>query len=150
MSGDWTVAGLLRSLARRGQHPAVILFGATGGTVWGCAALAQDATTLARGLLQAGLRRAQPVALWAPNSPEWIIAALAIMAAGGVLVAIDDLSDTAQLAAALEASDARLIFATARHLEAAGEVLRAKGVATIQLDAPNGNGVARSGWPAPR
>ena len=72
------------------------------------------------------------------------------MAAGGVLVAIDDLSDTAQLEAALDASDARLIFATASHLEAAGEVLRAKGVATLQLDAPNGNGAARPGWPAPR
>jgi len=150
MSGDWTAAGLLRSLARRGQHPAVILAGEGGGTVWSSAALAQAATTRARGLLQGGLRRAQPVVLWAPSSPEWIIAALAIMAAGGVLVAIDDLSDTAQLAAALEVSDARLIFATAGHLEAAEAVLRARGITTIQLDAPNDNGAARAGWPAPR
>jgi long-chain acyl-CoA synthetase len=150
MSSDWTVAGLLRSMARRGQHPAVILPGAAGRTVWSYAALAQDAVTLARGLREAGLRRAQPVALWAPNSPEWIIAALAIMAAGGVLVAIDDLSDTAQLAAALEASGARLLFATASHLEAAGDLLRAKGVATIQLDAANVGGAAKPGWPTPR
>lgn len=139
MSQEWTVAGLLQSIARRGQHPALIVFGAAGRTVWSCAALAEAATTLARGLRQAGVRRAQPVALWGPNSADWVIAALAIMAAGGVVAAIDDLSDTAQLAAALEASEARLILTTSGHLEAAGEVVRAKGVTAIRLGAPNGS-----------
>ncbi len=150
MSAEWSVAGLLRSLAQRGQHPAVVRFGAAGQTVWSCAALAEQAVTLAHGLREAGLGRAQPIALWAPNGAEWIVAALGVMAAGGVLVAIDDLSDNAQLAAALEVSGARRIFATSRHLAAAGDLLRARAVATIQLDAPSGGGTARPGWPAPR
>jgi len=150
MRGNWTVAGLLRSFARRGQHPAVVLFNQAGRLVWSYATLARDATNLAHGLRDAGLQRAQPVALWAPNSPDWIIAALAIMAAGGVLVAIDDQSDSAQLAAALESSGAGLIFAPAHHLFSAGELLRTKGVVTIQLDAPAGGGTTSRAWPTPR
>ena len=149
MSGKWTIIDLLRSIARRGAHPAVVLAQETGLVVWSSAKLAREAETLARGLLQAGLQRTQRVALWAPNSPDWIVAALAIMAAGGVLVAIDDLSDAAQVAAALDASGAKLIFATAHNLAAAEELLHANGIATIQVGAPNGLGAGRVAWPAP-
>ncbi len=148
MSGDWTIADLLRSVARRGGHPAVIVSGAVGHAVWRGADLARDATALARGLQAAGMLRGQRVGICAPNSPQWIVAALAIMAAGGVLVAIDDLSDASQLAAAIDASGARQIFITAAHLATAGEMLRAKAVATIALDATQGGG--RPEWPAPR
>ncbi len=149
MSGHWSIVDLLRSVARRGAHPAVVMSQETGVVVWSSATLAREAETLARGLLQAGLRRMQPVALWAPNSPDWIIAALAIMAAGGVLVAVDDLFDPAQVAAALDASSARMIFATAHNLAAAEELLHANGITTIQVDAPNDPGSGRVGWPAP-
>jgi long-chain acyl-CoA synthetase len=150
MSSDWNVAGLLASVAQRGDRPAVILPSLAGRTTWSCATLARGAETLARGLLGMGVQRTQPIALWAPNSPDWIIVALAIMAAGGVLVAIDDLSDDAQLAAALEASGARLIFTTSHHLASAGDMLRARGVATIRVDARNGGDAVQSGWPMPR
>ena len=65
------------------------------------------------------------VALWAPNSPVWIAAALGVLAAGGMLVPIDDLADAEQLEAALNSSGARLILTTARHLDASGAILRA-------------------------
>ena len=148
MSGDWTIADLLRSVARRGDHPAVIVSGAEGHAVWRGADLARDATALAHGLRAAGIQRGQRIGICAPNSAQWIIAALAIMLAGGVLVAIDDLSDTPQLAAAIDASGAGLVFITAAHLATAGEMLRAKGVATIALDAAQGGGTPD--WPAPR
>ena len=75
--------------------------------------------------------------LWAPNSPEWIVVALGIMAAGGVLVPIDDLWDESQLEAVLVCSGAKSIFTSARHLAAAGNMLRAKGVAVTLVDAPS-------------
>jgi len=41
----------------------------------------------------AGVSQGSRIAIWAPNSPVWIVSALAILAAGGVVVPIDDLAD---------------------------------------------------------
>ena len=43
----------------------------------------------ARALLASGIERGDRVAVWAPNSVEWIVAALGITTAGGVLVPIN-------------------------------------------------------------
>jgi long-subunit acyl-CoA synthetase (AMP-forming) len=56
---------------------------------------------LAHGLQDAGFGRDSRVAICAPNSPVWIVAALAVLAAGGVVVPIDDLADAEQFEAAL-------------------------------------------------
>ena len=63
--------------------------------------VADKALRLARGLQDAGFGRGSRVAIWAPNSPVWIVAALAVLAAGGVVVPIDDLADAEQFEAAL-------------------------------------------------
>ena len=116
----WTIGGLLNELTARGGHPAVISFGEDGVVTWGSEALAEKALSLARGLRENGVDKGSAVALWAPNSPVWIAAALGVLAAGGMLVPIDDLADAEQFEAALNSSGARLIFTTARHLEASG------------------------------
>jgi long-subunit acyl-CoA synthetase (AMP-forming) len=51
--------------------------------------LSSQVTRLAKGLLQSGLERGEPVAILAPNRAEWIIACLAVVAAGGLLVPLD-------------------------------------------------------------
>ncbi len=91
---------------------------------WDSAILADKALALARGLQDAGVSGGERVALWAPNSPVWIVAALAVLMAGGVVVPIDDLADAGQLDAALVSSAARLVFTTARHLEEHSEILQ--------------------------
>ena len=96
-----------------------------------------------------GIGHAERIALWAPNSPHWIIVALAIMAAGGVLVPIDDLSQATELAAALDCSGARLIFTSARHLADFKDALIAKGVAARLVDAP-ANAAASTELPNPK
>ena len=113
------------SSQREGGHPAVIAFGEDGVVTWGGEALAEKALSLARGLRVHGIDNGNAVALWAPNSPVWIAAALGVVAAGGMLVPIDDLADAEQLEAALKSSGARLILTTARHLDASGAILRA-------------------------
>jgi long-chain acyl-CoA synthetase len=146
VTDSWDIAGLLRDLTARGQHPAVIIFGEDGVATWGSATVADKALRLARGLRDAGVGSGSRVALWAPNSPVWIITALAVLAAGGVVVPIDDLADAEQFEKALTASSARLIFTTARHLGASDDIVRTHAARAILVDAPECAGLSATGW----
>ena len=146
MIAVWTIPGLLHSVAQLGQHPAVIVSGPDGLCVRTSEALVRDVVAMANGLRRKGIGHGEPIVLWAPNSAEWIVAALGIMAAGGVLVPIDDLWDEAQLAAVLRCSGARSIFTSARHLAAAGNMLCAKGVAVTLVDAPSTSDDTAPDW----
>jgi long-chain acyl-CoA synthetase len=53
-------------------------------TAWSWSETAAEVTRLARGLVALGLKPGERVALVAENRPEWAIADLAIMAAGGI------------------------------------------------------------------
>ena len=118
------MVGLLRDLTTRGQHPGVIAFAEDGVASWESKSVGDRAFRLARGLQDAGVSQGSRIAIWAPSSPVWIVSALAILAAGGVVVPIDDLADAEQFDAALASSAVRLIFTTADHLEASGDILR--------------------------
>ena len=131
---SWSVGGLLRALAQREHHPAVVAFNDSGMGTWDSRTLADHARRLAHGLRQSGIGRGTAVALWAPNSPVWIVCALAVLAAGGMLVPIDDLAEPDAFAAALKSSNARLVITTWRHLEASGAALRAQDIGAILID----------------
>jgi acyl-CoA synthetase (AMP-forming)/AMP-acid ligase II len=68
------------------------------------------AETAARALLASGIQRGDRVAVWAPNSLEWIVAALAATAAGGVLVPVNTRFKGAEAAFVLARSNARVLF----------------------------------------
>ena len=55
MTAPWNIAGLLRDLAARGQHPAVIAFGEDGSVTWDSTTVADEALRLAGGLRGAGV-----------------------------------------------------------------------------------------------
>jgi long-chain acyl-CoA synthetase len=133
----WTIRGLMRDLAARGPHPAVVAFGAGGMAVWQSAEVADKVLRFSAGLQRSGAVRGGAVGLWAPNSPVWIIAALAVLAAGGALVPIDDLAEPEQFAAGLKSSNARLVITTMRHLEESRAALRANRAGAILLDDRN-------------
>ena len=101
---------------------------------------------MAHGLHDAGFGRGSRVAIWAPNSPVWVVAALAVLAAGGVVVSIDDLADAEQFEAALTSAAVRLIFTTAHHLEASGDILRGHAARVILVDEPERAGQSARGW----
>lgn len=130
----WSIDGLLRDLAARGPHPAVLAIGETGITTWESAALAEEVRRLARGLRRRGVSKGTRVALWAPNSPHWILAALAVFAAGAALAPIDDLANPEQFEAALASSGARLVLTTQAHLDACRGILATRGTDAILLD----------------
>ena len=132
--GGWTVAGLLWTLARHGLDPAVVAFDASGVRTWDSETVADQAWRLAHGMRQAGLGHGCAVALWAPNSPVWIVAALAVLAGGGMLVPIDDQAAPEQFEAALKTSNARFVITTRLHLEASSTVLRAHDNVVILVD----------------
>jgi long-chain acyl-CoA synthetase len=143
---SWNITGLLRDLTARNQHPAIIPFGEDRVATWDSATVADKTLRLASGLRDAGVGNGSRVALWAPNSPVWIVAALAVLAAGGVVVPIDDLADAEQFETALASSAARLVFTTARHREAVGAVLDAHAARALLVDEPEFDGQVAPSW----
>ena len=146
MIDRWEIIGLLRDLAARGEHPCVIAFAADEVVRWDSATVGDQALRLAHGLHDAGVGRNTRVAIWAPNSPVWVVAAIAVLAAGGVVVPIDDLADADQFEGALTSATVRLILTTAHHLEASGDMLRAHAVRVVLIDEPEGAAQLAVDW----
>src|SRR6516162_7961191 len=142
----WDIVGLLRDLAARDQHPGVIAFAEDGVASWDNGTVADKALRWAPGLQDAKVGRGSRVAIWAPNSPVWVVAALAVLAAGGVVVPIDDLADAEQFERALTSAGVRLIFTTAHHLEASSDILRAHAASVILLEEPEDPRQSATGW----
>jgi len=66
--------------------------------------------TTARALMASGIEAGDRVAVWAPNSLEWIVAALAATTAGAVLVPVNTRFRGAEAAYILARSQARALF----------------------------------------
>jgi acyl-CoA synthetase (AMP-forming)/AMP-acid ligase II len=81
MSTAWSIKTLLESMAARGEQAALISIRGNSANEWSFAQIANDAQRLAQGLLNDGLEPGEPVVIFAPNMPEWVVAALAIGAA---------------------------------------------------------------------
>src|SRR5689334_3405997 len=64
----------------------------------------------ARALIASGVQAGDHVAIWAPNAWEWIVAALAVHAAGGALVPINTRFKGPEAAHVIAKSGARLVF----------------------------------------
>ena len=128
------IAGLLRGLALRGRHDAIIAFGDDGAETWDGETLDECARGLAAGLREAGMGRGAAVALCAPNSPVWIAAALAVLAIGAVLVPIDDLAEPEHFSAALKSANVQLVITARRHLGSECVLLRSQGIHAVLLE----------------
>src|SRR5918994_947469 len=74
------------------------------------ASLASMIEDAARALIASGISRGDRVAVWAPNSLEWIVAALGVTTAGGVLVPVNTRFRGAEAAFVLARSGARSLF----------------------------------------
>src|SRR5437867_2065975 len=102
-----TVPAMVREAARRNRSAeAVVCDGrrVTYAELW---AMVADA---ARALIASGIDRGDRVAVWAPNSLEWIVAALGVTTAGGVLVPVNTRFRGAEAAVVLGRSRARVLF----------------------------------------
>ncbi len=81
-----TLPAAVRAAAERfGDHPAIV----DGATTVSFARLLELVRETARGYARLGLEPGEPVAVWAPNTWRWEVAALAVSYAGGVLVPLN-------------------------------------------------------------
>lgn len=102
-----TIPAMLRDAARRHGSAEAVVDGERRVDFATLRGLVDDA---ARGLLASGIERGDRVAIWAPNSLDWIVAALAVTTAGAVLVTVNTRFRGAEAAYVLERSGARLLF----------------------------------------
>ena len=113
MSELRTLGSFFDTLSERGDRPAVLALHKEDVERWTYTELADHARRLAGGLIEAGVGRGDHVALLAGNRVEWIVACLAVIGAGAVVVPLDAEIGNDMLAHALDDSDAGFVFTTA-------------------------------------
>ncbi|MFE4701012.1 fatty acid--CoA ligase family protein [Streptomyces sp. NPDC056738] len=116
MRGDleWGgVPGLVRSAAARFADREAVVEGRTRVSY---AELGARVERAAAACMASGVRVGDRVAIWAPNTLDWIVAALGAVSAGGVLVPLNTRFKGAEAAYVLARSRARLLFVTGTFL----------------------------------
>lgn len=128
---EWgTVPGLVRSAASRyGEREAVV----EGRVRVTYAELGERVERAAAACMAAGVERGDRVAVWAPNTLDWIVSALGAVTAGAVLVPLNTRFKGSEAAYVLRRSRARLLFVT-------GTFLGTSYVATLRSAAAEGEG----------
>lgn len=116
MSESWTVQTLIDDLANRGEAPALIAVRGEVPHTLSYSALATRVRLLASGLMRLGIVPGTPVAILAPNGPDWVVARLALGAVGALVVALDDLATEVELKTALADSGCRHVLTSAAHV----------------------------------
>ena len=105
MLGLETLPVLLRDAAERfGDHPAYV----EGSETLSYADLLVRVETVAASYVARGLEPGRAVAVWAPNSTTWGVAALAVTYAGGVLVPLNSRYTAHEVLDVLDRTDAAL------------------------------------------
>jgi long-chain acyl-CoA synthetase len=140
-----TLAALAESLAARGESTAVLAFQKKDADRWSYARLAGQIDQLARGLLAAGVTRDDHVAVFAGNRPEWMIAALAVIRAGAVVLPLDIQTGDKSLRHILNDSGARFVFTTREGAQRLDKLDLQRPPRAIRLDA---GGDDDRGWRA--
>jgi acyl-CoA synthetase (AMP-forming)/AMP-acid ligase II len=132
-TGDATVHGTIAATARAmGDH--VGLIDGSSGAAIAYAQLAARVDRTAAGLAARGVRPGDVLALWAPNSPEWAIAALGAMAAGATVTGVNPACAERELAGQLMDCDASVLVAAPELMDAArrADVRRAVALGDIE------------------
>jgi acyl-CoA synthetase (AMP-forming)/AMP-acid ligase II len=108
-----TIPGLVEDAAARfGETEALVdVHGPKGTTIrLTFDRLAEDVAAASRALLANGIERGDRVAIWAPNSAAWVVAALGVVGAGAVLVPLNTRFKGQEAAYILRSSGARVLF----------------------------------------
>mgnify|MGYP001552992854 CR=1 FL=1 len=126
-----------------GERPAIV----DGETTLSFAELAARVEEAARALLGLGVEKGDRVAIWAPNMWEWIVCALAVHSAGGVMVPVNTRYKGIEAAYLLAKSRAKVLFTVTGFLdvdyvallrEADAELPSLSDVVVLRGDTPEG------------
>lgn len=102
-----TVPGLLARAAERWPDAEALVEGDLRLTF---AELAAEAERSVRAAMAAGIEPGDRAGIWAPNISEWVLAALGVLGAGGVVVPINTRYKGSEAAYSLRTSRAKLLF----------------------------------------
>lgn len=104
--------------------------------------LSRQIVALAHGIIDLGLRAGDRVAVLGSNSPQWGIAYLAVLQAGGVVVPLDRLLKAEEWIDILDRSEAKMIFcAAAEKVNLKPSIDQVPGISRfIDLDGDSANG----------
>lgn len=112
-----TLCALIDAFASHGLRPALLTLRETGMDSWSYAELGERVRRLAQGMRQAGIARGEAIALFGPDRPEWIMAALAAIRCGAAVLPLDTQLGDEVLRHVLADSGARFIFTTTDRVE---------------------------------
>jgi acyl-CoA synthetase (AMP-forming)/AMP-acid ligase II len=102
-----TIPGLVEDAAERfGDREALV----DGGLRLSFSELAERALEVTRAAIAIGIEPGDRVAIWAPNSAAWVVAALGTVGAGAVLVPVNTRFKGGEAAHILRSSGARVLF----------------------------------------
>jgi HIP---CoA ligase len=108
VSLDYTLPRMIAHVADRyGEIPFIV---GESRDVTSFATFWQRVRRLARALIAQGVEHGDRVAIWAPNSPEWIVAAAAVETIGAVLVPINTRFKGGEASFVLAKTRARVLF----------------------------------------
>lgn len=113
MSDPATLRQFVREFPSRGGAPALVAAGDASLETESFADLSARVERGAAALVRAGVGKGEAVAILAPNSPDWVAAALATLEAGAVVTPLDPQLDDGALARVLDAGRCRFAFTTA-------------------------------------
>ena len=117
MGGPLAAAGTIPGVVERAAassyagRPALVDESGTGTITF--AELLELVRSAAGALIEAGVGAGDRVALWAPNTPEWAMASLAVLFAGGSVVPINTRYTAVEAAALVSRADCRVVLARA-------------------------------------
>ena len=117
-TGHATVHGAIAATARAMGDHAGLIDGSSGAAI-AYAQLPARVDCAAAGLAARGLRPGDVLALWAPNSPEWAIAALGAMAAGATVTGVTPMCAERELAGQLMDCEASILVAAPELMDVA-------------------------------
>ncbi len=110
------------------------------------AGLAREVERACRAFIASGIERGDRVGVWAPNGWRWIVAALGIQSAGGVLVTLNTRFKSGEAAYVLSKSEARLLCTVGDFLGtnyadaiAAEDVSSLEGILMLEGQSANGS-----------
>ena len=111
-----TIPKLLRASAER-FGDAVAIADTDRGVSLTFTELLEAANTAAKAFAASGIQADDKAAIWAPNIAEWVVAALGLQTAGGVLVPLNTRFKGREAGYVLEKSDAKMLFCTRDFLD---------------------------------
>ena len=109
-----TIPQLVRQAAETYQNHTFL---EDGSTKISFADFAGQCEQVATALIGQGIEKGDRIALWAPNTVEWVIAAIGAQCAGAVLVTLNTRYKGPEAAYILRASGARLLFSIGKFLD---------------------------------